>query len=79
MTFLKYGKHFSNNSSLLGISFGFNNPFDLANFNFTYLDGEEEIEYKRIRTNEAEGSIAVYGAVLDHFSRYGWTRTTTVK
>ena len=52
---------------------------DLANFNFTYLDGEEEIEYKRIRTNEAEGSIAVYGAVLDHFSRYGWTRTTTVK
>ena len=47
--------------------------------NFTYLDGEEEIEYKQIRTNEAEGTLAVYGAVLDHFSRYGWTRTTTSK
>ena len=48
---------------------------DLANFNFTYLDGEEEMKYKQIRTNEVEGTIAVYGAVLGHFSRYGWTRT----
>ena len=52
---------------------------DLDNFNFTYLDGEEEMEYERIRINDDEGTIAVYGAVLNHFSRYGWTRTSTVK
>jgi hypothetical protein len=48
---------------------------DLDNFEFTYLDGEEEMEYERFRLDATEGVIAVYGAVLHHFSRYGWTRT----
>ncbi len=53
--------------------------FDLDSFDFTYLDGEEEMKYKRVRINEDEGTIAVYGAVLHHFSRYGWTRTNKSK
>jgi hypothetical protein len=44
-------------------------------FDFKYLDGKEKMEFKGIRIDEDRGTIAVYGAVLHHFSRYGWTRT----
>ena len=53
--------------------------FDLDSFDFTYLDGKEELKYKRVKINENKGTIAVYGAVLHHFSRYGWTRTSKSK
>lgn len=53
---------------------------NVDNFAFQYLDGEnEDILYKNAFANLAQGTITIIGAELHHFSRYGWTRTTTTK
>jgi hypothetical protein len=53
---------------------------DVNNFSFQYLDGaKEDITYKSACANLDQGMIRIIGAQLNHFSRYGWTRTTTVK
>jgi hypothetical protein len=47
---------------------------------FNYLDGEKEnLDYSKIDINKYMGLLRIQGAQLNHFSRYGWTRTTTVK
>ena len=42
---------------------------------FTYLDGEETIEFNKAYCCSETGALFVKGAKLHHFSRYGWTRT----
>lgn len=50
--------------------------FDPEVFVFDYLDGEQEnIIYKSIDYNLDNGDLRVKEAELNHFSRYGWTRT----
>lgn len=52
---------------------------NVSNFAFQYLDGENEnIKYMAACANIAQGMIKIIGAELHHFSRYGWTRTTTI-
>lgn len=54
--------------------------FDPTLFVFDYLDGEQEnIQYKSIDIRLDNGSVKVREAELNHFSRYGWTRSRTVK
>ncbi len=54
---------------------------DLTNFDpdvfvFDYLDGEQEnIQYKSIDIQLDKNTVKVREAELNHFSRYGWTRT----
>lgn len=47
---------------------------DTTNLEFTYLDGEEQMQYNAVSFNDKRSSLSVKGAVLHHFSRYGWTR-----
>lgn len=47
---------------------------DIDNIDFTYLDGSENMEYKKASFDLDKGDIEVKGAKLHHFSRYGWTR-----
>jgi hypothetical protein len=49
---------------------------DPNQFNFNYLDGaSENIKYDYISVDVANKMLEVSGAQLNHFSRYGWTRT----
>ncbi|MCP5063862.1 MAG: hypothetical protein GY936_15550 [Ignavibacteriae bacterium] len=49
---------------------------DEDSFEFNYLDGEpEDLKYEYIEIDRREGFLYVKGAQLNHFSRYGWTRT----
>ena len=49
---------------------------DEDSFEFNYLDGEpEDLQYDYIEIDRREGFLYVEGAQLNHFSRYGWTRT----
>ena len=56
---------------------------DLSQFtgneiDFNYLDSEgETVESKFIHYDINTGTLQVWNAQLHHFSRYGWTRTTT--
>ena len=57
---------------------------DLSNFgsdiSFDYLDGEtENLKYDYLEIDIANRTLEVSGAHIPHFSRYGWTRTTTSK
>ncbi len=46
-------------------------------FDFNYLDGAgEEIKYDYSKIDIKNGTLVIEGAQLNHFSRYGWTRTT---
>ena len=48
---------------------------DMSNPDFIYLDGEEKMVYDKIKFDPERGIVEVKGAQLNHFSRYGWTRT----
>jgi hypothetical protein len=51
-----------------------------SDIDFNYLDSEgETIESKFIHFDVKTGTLQVWNAQLHHFSRYGWTRTTTTK
>jgi hypothetical protein len=52
---------------------------DMDNTDFTYLDGEEKMEYKSVKFDPQKGVLEVKGAVIKHFSRYGWTRNKNNK
>ena len=50
--------------------------FDPEAFVFDYLDGEQEnLKYRSIEVDLETNSVVIIGAELNHFSRYGWTRT----
>jgi hypothetical protein len=46
------------------------------NVDFTYMDGEEKLQYTYVNCSHEKGTLRVKGAQLHHFSRYGWTRTS---
>ena len=51
-----------------------------SDIDFNYLDREgETVESKFIHYDLGNGTLQVWNAQLHHFSRYGWTRTTTTK
>ena len=63
--------------SFYGVDFS---NLDSDNLNFEYLDGENEVlKYADITINKSWKVLSIKGAELSHFSRYGWTRTTTSK
>lgn len=54
-------------------------PGDEQNIKFGYLnsntaEGFEEVPYDKLVVNINDGTLAVYGARISHFSRYGFTR-----
>ena len=49
------------------------NPSDV-DFGYMGENGFEPVKYSRLVVNVNAGILAVYGAKLNHFSRYGWIR-----
>lgn len=49
--------------------------FDPSQIEFGYMDGTNFIrtDYNRLVVNVKKGTLAVFGAKFDHFSRYGFT------
>jgi hypothetical protein len=73
---MAFNKNLHLNAALKGLDLKLLNldSKDVEFYYFTTDGSKVPVKHSRVRSNVKTGAISVKGAVIDHFSRYGWSK-----